>query len=1278
VTQAALREKAEDTLLSLMEATEPCDVLCGILPSLAKHRSPRARLAFCNLVCRTATDFGPSEVPFRNSEFFAGLLSMAESDKSSAVRNAALTALTVGADPEALGDMDAVCSAMLECGGSDTLAARLRGGQAEEDEEDDGASSRPSGSIGSVDSPDGILERGTRSLGSTSGARSVASSAHEDGMDVIPLGAEQLTELHLTPGWKPGLIGFTMGGGLPPAKPKAFRSEDELRRAVHHATEVLAKVENDWSVRAKAMETVRELLAAGAASHPAWATAVLALAEPLKAQVVDLRSSIVRHACVLIAELSASMREAFEPIAVKVFPSLAKITITTIAVIARSGHDAALSVLHNTRKGFYRLLPKMIAASQSRSPVLRARAAEFLTVACRGWSRATLEKHHEELADAVATLLADADADARQIARLTFWSLVDMFPDHRDRMLGALDAGARKRVLSARPAAVEDAQASAAFAHVSPLAGEPVPRKPLASAALQPRKESKGHLPPIVATSKAPASGKPRVPRRGSSIMAGTEAEEEIRAVAARGGAKPKQYQTLPLPPRAKEHQPAARAASVSGSAVELPEEFKPSKSLHRSPARPPPAAPATEDEGASESFATDVAELAGAGPATPPRAAPPSAKKTKASPSLHDAELLKRTIDDLSSGDWRKVRDAATEVMQQAEEVLGDPSARPAIVLGASKVAPALASAALACKHERVTGDVLRALASLVSVPAASDAVSGDISHLVRPAVAALASRSSGPRAAGEEALASLQASVGEASLLSALSRVLSSPESGPDATQAGSILAGCLRALRVVLASEDSLVAMGGMQGVASSMAERMVRLAQFPPSAPHSGDIRAALPSAVSALHRVAPSALPAALSLMSDTEGRAIAASFETVIPGILETFDQQRRVGGTPERRTVAATPPEAPASERRTVAATPTPERRTVPSEPRVDPPALPDAPAALTPSAAETHASFTPFHEDRPKSARAIAKESIRQGIASSGVQRRHRSRLSDGATASSSKTSFSESELASLIGVVGAKGTTSRVRQASLVRIAKAAMTPDTEEVWERLMSRATASVVTAAVASMMDEAHEAPEAVAAALATTRRLIRYQPRALLGSGSSLGMLDALFRAVPSASGRRDMLHNLQQTIAELVGIADPDESLAVCIRVGHDTLPEGVGRRPDGSPTPAWTTPNPSAVQSLCMAFKTAALLVPVLSTTTMAHEMGGGPLEDTMLGLLSLSMSATEREVRKNATVVLSAALGRLGEEAFAVGIDPALSRAQRSLVRIFHRKQSSNVA
>eukprot|EP01138_Halocafeteria_seosinensis_P008365 gb/GECG01008548.1/.p1 GENE.gb/GECG01008548.1/~~gb/GECG01008548.1/.p1 ORF type:complete len:1307 (+),score=153.86 gb/GECG01008548.1/:1-3921(+) len=246
-------------------------------------------------------------------------------------------------------------------------------------------------------------------------------------IDTGMYGCTLLIEQHHSPLWTPGVIGFAgIAGQIAPLQ---LKGPEHLRNQVEEVLRNLGPTRStDWKARCDAISKFRGIIAAGKGNSSEVLTVAKPLREALAEQVSDLRSQIVKVGCCAVAELSAAMRGDFEGFAGPIVSNLLKLVINSVSVMACSGHEAILTIIHNAPSGYHRLVPLICKhIRNSRSAKLRSCCGEYLLNITRGWSRSVLEKHWELLAGSIRSLIEDADEDARKLGRLLFWSYSTMF-----------------------------------------------------------------------------------------------------------------------------------------------------------------------------------------------------------------------------------------------------------------------------------------------------------------------------------------------------------------------------------------------------------------------------------------------------------------------------------------------------------------------------------------------------------------------------------------------------------------------------------------------------------------------------------------------------------------------------------------------------------------------------------------------------------------------------------------------------------------------------------
>ena len=170
---------------------------------------------------------------------------------------------------------------------------------------------------------------------------------------------------------------------------------------------------------------------------------------PFQNCVKDLRSQVVREACITIAYMSfktglkvARFCEALLPNLFNLIPNSAKIMSSSALVCIRL-------IFQHTKSS--RLIPIVANNSNSKSREIRKACYEFLDIIVHTWSSSTLEKHTQVLADTIKRGISDADAEARRSARKAFWGFAEHFKEQADSLLNSLDQSKQKALFSDHP-----------------------------------------------------------------------------------------------------------------------------------------------------------------------------------------------------------------------------------------------------------------------------------------------------------------------------------------------------------------------------------------------------------------------------------------------------------------------------------------------------------------------------------------------------------------------------------------------------------------------------------------------------------------------------------------------------------------------------------------------------------------------------------------------------------------------------------------------------------
>ncbi|TNN47068.1 CLIP-associating protein 1-A [Liparis tanakae] len=196
--------------------------------------------------------------------------------------------------------------------------------------------------------------------------------------------------------------------------PMQISSNREVEEAMARIRDVLSDDKRDWELRVAAvrlrppavmrrrsssssssssalilsllqLKKVRSLLLAGAADFDGFPQQLRLTEAALKLSAKDLRSQVVREACLTLGHLSAVLGGHFDHAAEAVMPTLLGLLANSAKVMASSGTSAIRLIL-------------------------------------KDWQSSSLERHAAVLTETIKKGVHDADAEARSVARKCYWT----------------------------------------------------------------------------------------------------------------------------------------------------------------------------------------------------------------------------------------------------------------------------------------------------------------------------------------------------------------------------------------------------------------------------------------------------------------------------------------------------------------------------------------------------------------------------------------------------------------------------------------------------------------------------------------------------------------------------------------------------------------------------------------------------------------------------------------------------------------------------------------
>ncbi|XP_051520211.1 CLIP-associating protein 2-like isoform X14 [Myxocyprinus asiaticus] len=432
-----VREQTQALILKLMDQTAtPMYVWERLFPGF-KHKNFRSREGLCLCLVATLNAYGAQ--PLSLSKFVPHLCTLT-GDQNPQVREAAITALVevyrhvgerVRADlikrdlPSAR--LQTILSRFDEVLNSGNMALSLSQDRSFDDDDSvDG--SRPSSAQAAFKVPKIPKKPGDSA---SSSRRPSGTGASKTGISKEGAGAVDEEDF---------IKAFT---DVPSVQ---IYSSRDLEDNLNKIREVLSDDKHDWDHRVSALKKIRSLLVAGAADYDCFYQHLRLLDGAFKLSAKDLRSQVVREACITMAHLSTLLGNKFDHGAEAIVPVLFNLIPNCAKVMATSGTAAIRIIIRHTHVP--RLIPLIASNCTSKSVAVRRRCYDFLDLLLQEWQTHSLERHAAVLVESIKKGIRDADSEARVEARKAYWGLRAHFPGEAESLYNSLESSYQKTLQS--------------------------------------------------------------------------------------------------------------------------------------------------------------------------------------------------------------------------------------------------------------------------------------------------------------------------------------------------------------------------------------------------------------------------------------------------------------------------------------------------------------------------------------------------------------------------------------------------------------------------------------------------------------------------------------------------------------------------------------------------------------------------------------------------------------------------------------------------------------
>lgn len=223
-------------------------------------------------------------------------------------------------------------------------------------------------------------------------------------------------------------------------------SSRDLEESINKIREILSDDKHDWEQRVNALKKIRSLLLAGAAEYDNFFQHLRLLDGAFKLSAKDLRSQVVREACITLGHLSSVLGNKFDHGAEAIMPTIFNLIPNSAKIMATSGVVAVRLIIRHTH--IPRLIPVITSNCTSKSVAVRRRCFEFLDLLLQEWQTHSLERHISVLAETIKKGIHDADSEARIEARKCYWGFHSHFSREAEHLYHMLESSYQKALQS--------------------------------------------------------------------------------------------------------------------------------------------------------------------------------------------------------------------------------------------------------------------------------------------------------------------------------------------------------------------------------------------------------------------------------------------------------------------------------------------------------------------------------------------------------------------------------------------------------------------------------------------------------------------------------------------------------------------------------------------------------------------------------------------------------------------------------------------------------------
>lgn len=199
----------------------------------------------------------------------------------------------------------------------------------------------------------------------------------------------------------------------------------------------------DWDEQQNAIIRLMGLINGGALQYEIFYKGLNRIALELIQTALDLRSALVKNACLCIAQIAMRVGQEIDLIGDFITPLIARVSHGT-QIIAESSFYAIITIAKYCPSR--RVMLSIFDISKSKGSAMKDCAAEALKLAIIRWNVDILAKYSKQIEETLSRLITDANSSVRQKARESLLALQDCLPKSADAVLAKCDARTKKAI----------------------------------------------------------------------------------------------------------------------------------------------------------------------------------------------------------------------------------------------------------------------------------------------------------------------------------------------------------------------------------------------------------------------------------------------------------------------------------------------------------------------------------------------------------------------------------------------------------------------------------------------------------------------------------------------------------------------------------------------------------------------------------------------------------------------------------------------------------------